>query len=278
MRLSLGITPKSYFSLAAATDADAQAFITAAGITDATQKSAVNQLVLDLKSANIWTKMKAIYPVLGGSASSHKWNLKDARDLDAAFRLTFSTGWTHASTGMTPNGAAYADTFLTPSTNITSMNNHLSYYSRLNSSTFNYILGCQDDFTTATGKTFFAQYYVRANTGRTQIQTIDANPLEYSEDNSLGLILSTRISSSNLKVYRNNTLKATQTITATGNLPSIKYYLGGINYRSTGGAFTIVYGTRECAFASIGDGLTDTEATNFYTAVQTYQTTLGRNV
>jgi hypothetical protein len=28
----------------------------------------------------------------------------------------------------------------------------------------------------------------------------------------------------------------------------------------------------------LGDGLTDTEAANFYTAVQTYQTTLGRNV
>lgn len=34
----------------------------------------------------------------------------------------------------------------------------------------------------------------------------------------------------------------------------------------------------ECAFASIGDGLTDTEAVNFYTAVQRFQTTLGRQV
>jgi hypothetical protein len=38
------------------------------------------------------------------------------------------------------------------------------------------------------------------------------------------------------------------------------------------------YSTKECAFASIGDGLTDTEAGNLYTAVQAYQTTLGRQV
>ena len=34
----------------------------------------------------------------------------------------------------------------------------------------------------------------------------------------------------------------------------------------------------QCAFASIGEGLTDAEASSFYTAVQTYQTTLGRQV
>ena len=39
-----------------------------------------------------------------------------------------------------------------------------------------------------------------------------------------------------------------------------------------------LYSAKECAFASIGDGLTDTEAANFYTAVQTFQTTLSRNV
>ncbi len=55
-------------------DADAQAFIDAAGITDATQQSAIRTLVGDLKTYSIWSKMKAIYPFCGGTASSHKWN------------------------------------------------------------------------------------------------------------------------------------------------------------------------------------------------------------
>ena len=92
-------------------DADAQTFFTAASITDTTQKSAVNQLVLDLKSANIWTKMKAIYPIVGGSASSHAVNLKTP----GTYNLTYATGMTHSSTGMTGNGTSgYANTSITP--------------------------------------------------------------------------------------------------------------------------------------------------------------------
>jgi len=86
------------------TDADAQAFITAAAITDATQQAAIDTLVKGMKADGIWTKMKAIYPFVGGTATTHKWNLKDPRDLDAAFRLVFNGGWTHSSTGATPNG------------------------------------------------------------------------------------------------------------------------------------------------------------------------------
>jgi len=43
-------------------DPDAAAFLTAAGITDPTQQSAINTLVLSLKADGLWTKMKAIYP------------------------------------------------------------------------------------------------------------------------------------------------------------------------------------------------------------------------
>ncbi len=69
------------------TDADAQAFITATAITDLTQQTAINTLVTQLKTYGIWTKMKALYPFVGGTATAHKFNLKDPRDLDAAFRL-----------------------------------------------------------------------------------------------------------------------------------------------------------------------------------------------
>ena len=114
-------------------DADALAFMTAASITDNTQKTAINTLVTDLKTANIWTKMKALYPFVGGSATSHKFNLKDPRDVDAAFRLLFFGGWTHSSTGALPNGSnAFADTKLNENTSMTLNSQHLSYYSRTN--------------------------------------------------------------------------------------------------------------------------------------------------
>ena len=84
-------------------DPDAQAFFDAAGIVDTTQKLAVNQLVINLKLTGIWVKMFAIYPFVGGSSTTHKWNLKDPRDLDVAFRLTFFGGWIHSLTGAKPN-------------------------------------------------------------------------------------------------------------------------------------------------------------------------------
>ena len=92
--------------------ADAQAFITAAGITDPTQQSAIITLVTDLKGYGLWTKMKAIYPFVGGTATTHKFNLKNPLDTDGAFRLSFSGGWTHSANGALPNGTnAFANAF-----------------------------------------------------------------------------------------------------------------------------------------------------------------------
>ncbi len=56
-------------------DPDANAFISAAGLTDVTQKQAIDQLVIGLKLYSLWTKIYAGYPLVGGSASAHKFNL-----------------------------------------------------------------------------------------------------------------------------------------------------------------------------------------------------------
>jgi hypothetical protein len=55
--------------------------------------------------------------------------------------------------------------------------------------------------------------------------------------------------------------------------------LGAYRYINDAGSNTYSsYSTRQQAFASLGDGLTDAEALSFYNAVQTFNTTLGRNV
>jgi len=115
------------------TDPDAQAFITAASITDPTQQAAINTLVVDLKADSLWTKMKAVYPFVGGTSTTHKFNLKNPLDTDAAYRLVFSGGITHSSTGVLPNGTnGLANTYLNPLSKLTNNNLHLSYYSRTN--------------------------------------------------------------------------------------------------------------------------------------------------
>jgi len=265
-----GIGVQSFVSAGGGTDADAQAFITAAGITDATQQSAINTLVTDLKAYGIWTKMKAIYPFCGGTASSHKWNLKDARDLDAAFRLVFSGGWTHSSNGATPNGTnGIADSFLTANT-LSQFSTHLSYYSRTNNdgSYFEMGYGAASSRITMGIKYLGTGYYDQNDNSNGRIT------VSMSSTNSTGLFLMSRTANNVQKAYRNSgQIGSTNTNTITSSLPNNKIQLGaftdGVNF---------IYSNRQCAFASIGDGLTDTEAANLYTAVQAYQTTLNRQV
>jgi hypothetical protein len=257
-------------------DIDAQAFINAASITNYTQKIAINTLVISLKSYGIWTKMKAIYPIVGGNASTHKFNLKDPRDLDAAFRLTFNGGWTHSSNGALPNGSnGYANTNLIPSTSLTTMNTHISYYSRSNITTAGMVdNGCQAD---PGAKQMYVMYYNTSTQTAYSNQNSDANRIIVTETDSLGMLLASRTSSASLKAYKNGVLKGTNTSISTTALPDITFYIGGFNYKSALGS-SVSYGKREMAFSTIGDGLTDTEAANYYTAVQAFQTTLGRQV
>jgi hypothetical protein len=269
MILSLGITPKSYFNLAVPNDTDAQAFITAASITDGTQQSAVNQLVLDLKSANIWTKMKALYPIVGGTAATHKWNLKDPRDLDAAFRLNFSLGWTHASNGMTPNGtSAFADTFLIPNNILTTNSNHFSVYTRTNQTTNAVPLGSYTD------SNRLNQLNISTNTGLVYYTGSASTELLSSLTDSKGFFIGTTRANNDRKTFRNGVQQQSLTTLVGTNYSIFKMYVGARNTSGSAGTYT----AQQIAFASIGDGLTDAEAVNFNTAVTTYQTTLGRNV
>lgn len=91
-------------------DPDATAFLAIAGITDTVQRSAIDQLVKRLKENGTWAKYKAIYPLVGGTARSHSFNLKDPRDLDAAFRVAWSGDVEHSSAGVRGRGGT-GDTF-----------------------------------------------------------------------------------------------------------------------------------------------------------------------
>jgi hypothetical protein len=92
----------------------------------------------------------------------------------------------------------------------------------------------------------------------------------------LGFYLGSSTSSTSGKSYKNGTLSATSTTSQTRSLYNKNIYIGATNNAILNVA--IHYSTREYAFASIGDGLTDTQASNFYTAVQAFQVSLSRSV
>jgi hypothetical protein len=248
-------------------DPDAQLFITATGITG-TNATATNQLVLDLKSANIWTKMKCIYPFVGNTSASQKYNLKDARDLDIAFRLAFIGGGTFSANGYSPGGVnGYANTFFTPSVNSSGINNfHNSYYSRTDVNLAQVESGC--------GPSDLQGILLEIRTANlTYIRVNAATTSSYADTNSLGLYTQSRLLGTQQKGYKNGILKITGAVNSNA-APAQIFIIGA--YNSNGVA--AYYSSKQCAFASIGDGLTDAEALALYNAVQTFNTTLSRNV
>jgi len=253
-------------------DADAVAFFnrvtTAGGTLSTTEKQAVNQLVLDLKANSLWTPMKAIYPMVGASAAACAQNLKSS-----SFTGTFSSGWTFASTGVTPNGtSAYFDTGLVPSSVLGYNNNHMSYYSRTSIGQSGDVrdMGASGSNVSDDNLILIVRYPANSQ----QYYVVD-DPYNYSYSvGASSAYYAIGTSTDNTVRQFKNTTKL-GTYTKTGSLlPSVSAFIGATNTNGTATRFNNL----ESSFASIGDGLTDTQASNFYTAVQAFQTTLSRNV
>lgn len=275
MPSKLGITLAGIFD--SQFDPDALNFITTASITDATQRYAINNLVTDLKINNIWSKMKAIYPMVGGNATSHSYNLKNV----AQYQLTFNGGWTHNSTGAIPNGTnAYAQTGLNASSVLSGTSNHLSFYSLTNSpagaGTGKVDIGCQIGATTSYFVSisdyalFIAYMYSNAVGARIQIA---------QGTTAAGLVLATVQSASSFKTFTNRYASSVegfvqnaQITSVQGSLPNNEVYLCANGY--TGNIYD--YSNRGCGIATIGDGLTDSDVQNFGAIVQRYVNTVGR--
>jgi len=241
-------------------DTDAQAFFDAASITDDTQKSAVNQLVLDLKSYSLWTQFHAVYPFVGGTADKHKWNLRDPQDTNSAYRINWEGTVTHDSNGITPNGTnGIGKTWLVPfnDSNI----KHMTCYIRTNTVGNKYDMGV---FTGGGEWGLISRY-----TGDNAYATFDSSfSATTTSTDARGFWGASRYSSTT-SLYKNGSSIATG-----GGFTSYNNYIGVGGQYGRGSLYT----DRNIAFASVGNGLDGTQMSNLNTAVQAFQTTLGRNV
>lgn len=75
----------------------------------------VNHIVSGLKGIGLWTKIKALYGFVGGTAATHRWNWKDMRDVDNAFRIVWTGTLIHNNLGIKGDGlTGEGNTFLNP--------------------------------------------------------------------------------------------------------------------------------------------------------------------
>ena len=250
-------------------DADAQAFLAVTTGLTQSQETAINDLVVGLKANNTWDKYLAIYPVIGGTEYNHKYNLKDPRDLDAAFRLSYiGFGVTHSATGMNGHNTGGATSFLNISTEFASPNIFSAgYYSRTtNANTASVEIGASVGaermhlvigFNSSTNAEF--DCYDESSTRVTGANGTEA-----------GWFVGSRLSTTDAKLFKDGSQIGSTTTTMSASPPNANLSVMGSN--------TAGYSSRECAFVVIGDGLSATEIANDYTTIQAYQTALGREI
>jgi hypothetical protein len=269
----IGVGPQGVYKAKAgggapANTARTQAFLTASGITDPQIINALNQMDLSLISAGLLPagtgagKIKALYPIVGGTAATHKFNFVDPRDLDAAYRLVFFGGWTHSANGALPNGTnGYADTFLNQNT-LNQNSQHISAYVRQDANS-----GGSASIGINASLTFLL---IRTNAVYGNVNDGD---FSLSTNSLKGFFLSTRTASNIRRTFRNlvNTISSAVSSTANANLT---FYISALN----NGGSPAFFDNLQTAANSIGEGLTITESNNFYNTIQAFQTTLGRQV
>ena len=253
-------------------DPNAQNFITNAGITGSTEQNAINELVLDLKEYNLWSKMKFIYPFVGGTSTTCKYNLINPDDTDAAYRLIFNGGLTFSSSGMTGAVNGYADTKLAPASAFSDFIQSYGVYLLENSNTYYNELGVRPS-AGVNSQIAILPRHTGTFFGDLTFQRRITTP----SSDSRGFFCISRTSTTDFRLYRNGSQVGatnTSTLSILNSTVNINIWLSGMNLNGSLDGPS----PRTKAFAYASTGLNSTEIANLYTAVQAFQTSLSRQV
>jgi hypothetical protein len=269
-------------------DPDAEAYFTevlaVGGSLTIPEKDAVNQLVLDFKTAGIYNKFDIFLPVLGTDPEAMVLNL--VAPTDTTWTWTYWGTPTLSSTGILGNGtdaALLSNWTLAEDLVLSQLNDsHWSCYIKYNGAgTGNYLNGALDTdgfggYTKAGYGTFGGaaygglytdQYAFGAGPGDS-----DFNGFVYGENyatlaNPTGVV----------ELFINNSgygLAAPSPIRAFA--PNIKIAMLALAWTSQVNGLYQDFSTSEIRSWSMGSYLTPTERTAYYNAIVTYQTALGR--
>jgi hypothetical protein len=228
-------------------------------------------MFLALKSNGLYNKIDAMYPVLGGTAASNKFNAKDPRDLDAAYRLTFNGVWTHNASGMLTNGLqlTYAETYYNSQLVVSgAADQSISIYTTNQSSK-----GVQDiGSTDTTAGTIEVGIYTSfgGNTFIPNIKAAASGYVSYPQGTQPGIGYYVASSTgTNILGTKNGALvvNAAQTPAFTNKTA----YVGNSNGNLNNGSPSNII------FASFGRQLSSGEMTTLSSIINAFQTALGRN-
>jgi hypothetical protein len=248
-----------------ATDPDAAAFIAAAVILNVNQRKAIINLVAAIKAIDsgvVWSKLRLIYPIVGATVLTHRLNLKNP----SQFPITWSGAITHTAQGAVgvAGDSGRGDTGHVPPDNEV----YLGLYVNQAQGPYESVdWGSQHPTNPFVRQAMNAQWSNGALYG--DIGDIRLGRTVLSVPTALGwsAVAST---GSTLRLYKNASLLAT-TVASPGAVSTGAYRL----FR---GDNTALCPGRTYGFAVAGASLTQSQQNALYTAIQAYQTALGRAV
>jgi hypothetical protein len=252
-------------------DTDVNNFLTAAGLMgDSVIDPAIRSLVARLKAKGLWSLMSSIYPIVGGTAASHKFNLKDPRDLDAASRLTYHGTITHNASGMKGDGTSgWADTHWVPSAHMTPTDASMGFYTNLSTIFIKqYDMGASD--AASTSAYMISAYFSTTNKSIAAMgNTALLNQFAPGAD-STGMFIANRPDATHVNLWRNGVLLGSGT--DPGNACNTPVALMAINVNGTAARWSIL---PHC-FAYVGRTLTSQQVADLTVINLAFQTSLGR--
>jgi len=246
-------------------DGDAARFLQVTGVTGQNEVFALNNLVQKLKYANLWTRYQIIYPFLGTTSTTQKFNLKNPLDTNAAYRISFVNGGTFNASGYTSDGVNdYGNTNLIGTSMGAGLNNFsVSYYIKDNTTTGVFDMGTRNN-------TFWLSSVFRNASGQFTTRAFNNTASALTHSYTTGLATISRAAAANYIHAVNNT-SATATQTSTGR-PAYNLVIGAYNDFGNVGLFA----GRNYQFFSVGNSITLAEHTTLWNIVAEYQSNLNR--
>jgi hypothetical protein len=256
---------KVLFNRSGGFDPDAASYFAAAGITNAAERVAANNLIVSLKNNSLWSKFDRLYLFSPTSLAAALYCAKSLTQMTAVNSPTFAT------TGITFNGTTQ---YLNTTTNV----NTYTQYQQDSAScgVYNRSATPGSGFPVYMGADASLSNAVFRNTGggTQEFRCNSAIAATFVTATVTGLHCISRESASTIRAFINGSNVVTVGSSTSAARTANPFAIGANIVSGTPGLFSTI----EAAFAYISSTMSVAESATLYTAVQAYQTALGRQV
>jgi hypothetical protein len=237
------------------------AIISNGGTLNSTISAATNTFFITLKNDSVYNKLTVMHPYVGGTSSSHGLNALNP----ATYIGTFYGGWTHNVSGATPNGV---NGYMRSSPDYSSAGNNrygCGVYIQ-NITVGGTLMGTYDAQDHITTLSMFPNAFV-AGAGNNQsiasLVNIPANPV-----GKFYAVTRTDNSTNRAKIDLSGFTQSSAYVSSDFGVYIAARNSSGVTNDFIGGLIQFIFQ---------GTDLTDTDLTNLYNAINTYQRSLNRD-